>query len=287
MLIVDSQIHLWQNGKMSAHHRQIPTYSVDDALAEMASAGVDCAVIHPPSALGEAVNVLAVEAVRRYPDKFCILGHFDLQSPDREQIVARWRERPGTIQALRRAARTTSGSRPSHQLDSRTVCPTGSQRGITGDERSRQRFGQRKIGGVIGRHVIAQLPDPGQEKLVGIADERKIDEILEGLHSTLNGHLTRPRISTQHLSDLEVEKVRRVKRLTCREESRGDSGSVGRVEENLQHGGRIDHDHRLSRSALTALAVGTRVTTGARWASRCRSSASVGRSATRRTSWRR
>ncbi len=72
MLIVDSQIHLWQNGKMSAQHRQIPTYSVDDALAEMASAGVDCAVIHPPSSLGEAVNVLAVEAARRHPDKFCI-----------------------------------------------------------------------------------------------------------------------------------------------------------------------------------------------------------------------
>ncbi len=84
MLIVDSQIHLWQNGKMSAQHRQIPTYSVDDALAEMASAGVDCAVIHPPSSLGEAVNVLAVEAARRHPDKFCILGHFDLESPDRE-----------------------------------------------------------------------------------------------------------------------------------------------------------------------------------------------------------
>ena len=50
MLIVDSQIHLWQNGRMSAHHRQIPTYSADDALAEMASAGVDCAVLHPPSA---------------------------------------------------------------------------------------------------------------------------------------------------------------------------------------------------------------------------------------------
>ena len=97
MLIVDSQIHLWQNGRMSSHHRQIPTYSVDDALAEMASAGVDCAVIHPPSALGEAVNVQAVEAVRAYPDKFCILGHFDLQSPDREQIVARWRERPGML----------------------------------------------------------------------------------------------------------------------------------------------------------------------------------------------
>ena len=38
MLIVDSQIHLWQNGKMSAHHRQIPTYSVDDALGQKLSA---------------------------------------------------------------------------------------------------------------------------------------------------------------------------------------------------------------------------------------------------------
>src|SRR2546422_838524 len=97
MLIVDSQIHLWQNGKMSAQHRQIPTYSAADALAEMASAGVDGAVIHPPSSLGEAVNVLAVEAVRQHPDTFCILRHFDLESPDREKIVARWRERPGML----------------------------------------------------------------------------------------------------------------------------------------------------------------------------------------------
>lgn len=97
MLIVDSQIHIWKNGKMSPQHRQIPTYSADDALAEMAEAGVDCAVIHPPSALGEAANELAVEAVRNHPDKFCILGHFDLKSPDRERIVARWRERPGML----------------------------------------------------------------------------------------------------------------------------------------------------------------------------------------------
>ena len=97
MLIVDSQIHIWKNGKMSQHHRQIPTYSAEDALAEMAEAGVDCAVLHPPSALGEPANELAVEAVRKYPDKFCILGHFDLKSPDREKIVARWRERPGML----------------------------------------------------------------------------------------------------------------------------------------------------------------------------------------------
>jgi predicted TIM-barrel fold metal-dependent hydrolase len=97
VLIVDSQIHVWQNGKMSPHHRQIPTYSAADALAEMATAGVDCAVIHPPSALGEPANTLAVEAARQHPDRFCILGHFDLLSPDREKIVAGWRKRPGML----------------------------------------------------------------------------------------------------------------------------------------------------------------------------------------------
>src|SRR5256885_5167212 len=97
MLIVDSQIHIWENAKMSAHHRQIPTYSEDDALKEMAAAGVDAAVLHPPSALGEAMNELAVEAVRHHPDKFCILGNFDLQAPNREEIVRNWRSRPGML----------------------------------------------------------------------------------------------------------------------------------------------------------------------------------------------
>jgi predicted TIM-barrel fold metal-dependent hydrolase len=98
MLIVDSQIHIWENGKMSPHHRQQATYGIDDALAEMASAGVDAAVIHPPGSLGEAVNELAIKAVRLHADKFCILGHFDLARPDREEVVAHWRERsPGML----------------------------------------------------------------------------------------------------------------------------------------------------------------------------------------------
>ena len=64
----------------------------------MKSAGVDCAVIHPPGSLGDAVNAYAIEAVQHHPDKFCILGNFDLQSPDRENIVAHWRERsPGML----------------------------------------------------------------------------------------------------------------------------------------------------------------------------------------------
>ncbi len=97
MLIIDSQIHIWQNGRMSAHHRQASTYSIEEVLGEMKTAGVDGAVIHPPGSLGEAVNLYAEEAVRRHPDKFCILGHFDLTSPDRENIVANWRKRTGML----------------------------------------------------------------------------------------------------------------------------------------------------------------------------------------------
>ena len=97
MLIVDSQIHLWENARMSPQHRQIPTYNVDDALKEMAEAGVDAAVIHPPSTLGEGPNVQAVEAVKAYPQKFCILGNFDLQAPNKEEIVKNWRQRPGML----------------------------------------------------------------------------------------------------------------------------------------------------------------------------------------------
>ncbi len=41
MLIVDSQVHIWKDAKLGAHHRQIPTYSKDELLKEMDTAGVD------------------------------------------------------------------------------------------------------------------------------------------------------------------------------------------------------------------------------------------------------
>ena len=46
MLIVDAQIHLWEKGTPSAHHRQEP-YSAEEAIAGMDEAAVDRALIHP------------------------------------------------------------------------------------------------------------------------------------------------------------------------------------------------------------------------------------------------
>ena len=49
MQIVDAQVHIWSSGTPLAPHRQVSHYGKDELLREMAEAGVDAAVIHPPS----------------------------------------------------------------------------------------------------------------------------------------------------------------------------------------------------------------------------------------------
>ncbi len=96
MLIVDSQIHIWENETMNANHRQMRTYSADDALAEMREAGVDAALIHPPSSLPNT-NATAIAAAKLHPDKFAILGHFAIEKPENRGLVATWKQQPGML----------------------------------------------------------------------------------------------------------------------------------------------------------------------------------------------
>jgi predicted TIM-barrel fold metal-dependent hydrolase len=96
MLIVDSQIHIWENARMPGQHRQIPTYSKDDALAEMREGGVDAALIHPPSTLPQTVPT-AIEAARLHPDKFAILGHLAVERPENRALIDTWKQQPGML----------------------------------------------------------------------------------------------------------------------------------------------------------------------------------------------
>jgi len=95
MMIVDAQIHLWEKGTPSAHHRQEP-YSMDQALAGMDEAGVDRAVIHPVMWDPDS-NELAVEAARAHPDRFAILGWFYLDRPESRALIDTWKSRPGML----------------------------------------------------------------------------------------------------------------------------------------------------------------------------------------------
>jgi predicted TIM-barrel fold metal-dependent hydrolase len=95
MLIVDAQIHLWEKGTPSPPHRQEP-YSAAEAIAAMDEAGVDRALIHPVLWDPDS-NELAIEAVRKYPDRFRIMGWFYLDDPNGSGLVAHWKERPGMV----------------------------------------------------------------------------------------------------------------------------------------------------------------------------------------------
>ena len=96
MQVIDAQVHIWGSGTPSAHHRQVSRYSAEALIAEMDAAGVDGAVLHPPS-WDAGSNEMAVDAAQRYPDKFCILGWFPLDKPESRALVDGWKQRPGMV----------------------------------------------------------------------------------------------------------------------------------------------------------------------------------------------
>jgi len=98
MRIVDAQVHIWSGGKPgNPRHRQIPAFTKDDLSKEMAAAGVDAAVIHPPTSWDPHANALAIEAARAHPDRFAILGNFPLDKPESRALVDGWKKQPGML----------------------------------------------------------------------------------------------------------------------------------------------------------------------------------------------
>lgn len=95
MMIVDAQIHLWEKGTPTAHHRQEP-YTPEQALIDMDAAGIDRALNHPPM-WDPHSNELAVEAARAYPDRFASLGWFPLDRPESRSLVDTWKSCPGML----------------------------------------------------------------------------------------------------------------------------------------------------------------------------------------------
>jgi predicted TIM-barrel fold metal-dependent hydrolase len=68
----------------------------DMALAGMKEAGVDRAVIVPPSWEGER-NDVALEAARLHPDRFAVMGRLALEKPESRPLVEGWRRQPGML----------------------------------------------------------------------------------------------------------------------------------------------------------------------------------------------
>ncbi len=97
MQIVDAQIHVWGSGLPSnAAHRQVTSFTTEEAVGMMNEAGVDAAIIHPPG-WDPGADDMAFRAVRDYPGRFAIMGALPLDEPASRERVATWREQPGML----------------------------------------------------------------------------------------------------------------------------------------------------------------------------------------------
>ena len=99
--IVDAQVHFWKANSPDwpwdpGVTPQLPEpFTIERALPMMDEAGVDRVVIVPP-ALNER-NDYALEAVRRYPGRFGIMGRIRLQDPKSEALLPTWKQQPGML----------------------------------------------------------------------------------------------------------------------------------------------------------------------------------------------
>jgi len=96
MRIIDAQVHIWGSGKPSGQHRQTSRYTAEEPIQEMDRAGVNGAVLHPPS-WDPLSNEMAIEAVVKYPDKFRTLGWFPLDDPAQRHRIETWKQQPGML----------------------------------------------------------------------------------------------------------------------------------------------------------------------------------------------
>ena len=101
-IIVDAQIHLWKAESedwkwVPGVQPQLPIpFTIERAISMMDEAGVDRAVIVPPSWPGDR-NDYAIEAVLRYPTRFRIMGKIPLQDPRGAARLATWKQQPGMV----------------------------------------------------------------------------------------------------------------------------------------------------------------------------------------------
>jgi predicted TIM-barrel fold metal-dependent hydrolase len=114
MLVTDAQVHLWEVDRPDRpwpparnEPHAASGWSAEEMRAEMAAAGVDRAVIVPPTWVGEN-NLTALEAVAKYPSQFAIMGRFDVDAPDAMEQLAEWKKQPGML-----GIRMTFGYKPS------------------------------------------------------------------------------------------------------------------------------------------------------------------------------
>lgn len=99
MKIVDAQVHIWRQtvSPPTGKHRKVSLVSAEQMLKEMDEAGVDAALIHPPLSWDPTSQDMALEAAKKYPRRFAVMGQFDPKNPANKALIPTWRQQPGMM----------------------------------------------------------------------------------------------------------------------------------------------------------------------------------------------
>ena len=100
--MVDAQVHIWRPETPDrpwtpGRTPQLPEpLGYDTLLPMMDEAGVDRVVIVPPSWEGYR-NEYALEAAKKWPHRFAVMGRLRLDDPKSKEALATWKDQPGML----------------------------------------------------------------------------------------------------------------------------------------------------------------------------------------------
>ena len=100
MEIIDSQVHVWPPDRpdrpLDKAGLDRTPFGYDELLIAMDRAGVDRAVLVPPS-IDKDRNDYVIEAVTKHPDRFAIMGRVTLRGGGGRNTLAGWKQQPGML----------------------------------------------------------------------------------------------------------------------------------------------------------------------------------------------
>jgi L-fuconolactonase len=101
-MICDAQVHIWQGDSVGPRVPGEPwphpggAFGAGEQSAVIAAAGVDRAILVPPSAQGDR-NDVALAAAARCPRRFAVMGRLPLRDPASRDAIAGWRAQTGML----------------------------------------------------------------------------------------------------------------------------------------------------------------------------------------------
>jgi L-fuconolactonase len=100
MDIIDSQVHVWLADRpdrpLDRRGLDHTPFGYDELIAAMDRAGVDRAILVPPSFEGDR-NDYALEAARKHPGRFAVMGRVGLLGGGGRKQLSGWRNQPGML----------------------------------------------------------------------------------------------------------------------------------------------------------------------------------------------